>query len=244
VVNGTVVTAVVDGRNAFTHTFAPRVVDGFSHSLNTGLVGVGSDNARGSFDNVAVRVLPPNYTYDRTEDFTDGVAELFTGTRTGQWQISAGRYNAALGVGSDSAASLASLGATLEVSSVLELNTTVSTSARTGFVFDRYSDSDFKYVTLDAVNDKVIIGHYTKRSGWTIDASADRNIVEGRDYVLNVIIQSTTLSVTVDGQAAVGHAFNGILVDGEFGLLTVDGNGSFDKFTLRTNDPAFPLLAS
>jgi hypothetical protein len=57
-VNGTTVTVTVNGTTAFTHTFAPRVLDGVAFGLNKGLVGVGSDNARGTFDNVSVQVLP------------------------------------------------------------------------------------------------------------------------------------------------------------------------------------------
>ena len=44
-----------------------------------GLVGVGSNNSRGQFDNVTVQDLPPQTSFENTEDFTDGVADLFTG---------------------------------------------------------------------------------------------------------------------------------------------------------------------
>jgi hypothetical protein len=53
-INGTTVTVLIDRRDAFTYTFAPRVLDGETVALNKGMVGVGSDNSRGLFDNVSV----------------------------------------------------------------------------------------------------------------------------------------------------------------------------------------------
>src|SRR5690606_7064730 len=58
-VNGTTTTVLLDGRTAFTHTFAPRVVDGVAYGLNKGMMGFGSDRARGKFDNMSVQILPP-----------------------------------------------------------------------------------------------------------------------------------------------------------------------------------------
>jgi hypothetical protein len=73
-VNGTNVTVVIDNKTAFNWNFQPRVIDGVAYGLNKGMVGIGSDNARGVFDNVAVQVLPPKLTLDSLEDFGDGVA--------------------------------------------------------------------------------------------------------------------------------------------------------------------------
>ena len=46
-----------------------------ARGLNTGLVGVGSDNSRGVFDSFVVQTVPPQTTFDTTEDFSDGIAE-------------------------------------------------------------------------------------------------------------------------------------------------------------------------
>ena len=40
-------------------------------------------------------------------------------------------------------------------------------------------------------------------------------------------------------QAIVGHVYNSVVVDGGFGLLTVNGQSSFDAVTVSTDDPAF-----
>ncbi|UUZ48851.1 hypothetical protein LP420_40390 [Massilia sp. B-10] len=43
-------------------------------------------------------------------------------------------------------------------------------------MFDRYSETDYKFVTLDAVTDKIIIGHRTAKGGFVIDAQVSRTI--------------------------------------------------------------------
>jgi hypothetical protein len=90
-VNGTHVTVVVDGQHAFSHTFAPRIVGGHSYALNTGMVGVGSNNARGYYGDFVVQVLPPQITLDEAEDFTDP-SGLLAGPEEGIWTHADGRY--------------------------------------------------------------------------------------------------------------------------------------------------------
>jgi len=92
-VNGTTATLVMDGKNIFSSTFAPRVVDGASYNLNTGMIGVGSRSSVGIFDNVTVQRVAPETTYTSTEDFTDDAADLFTGLQAGTWQVANGRYD-------------------------------------------------------------------------------------------------------------------------------------------------------
>ena len=64
-------------RGGLTYTFAPRIDRTASRSpLNKGFVGVGSDNARGSWDNFMVQVLPPELTLDRQTSFTGGAGAV------------------------------------------------------------------------------------------------------------------------------------------------------------------------
>ena len=39
----------------------------------------------------------------------------------------------------------------------------------------------------------------------------------------------------------VGHVFNAVTVDGDFGLFAMHGTGSFDEVTIKTDDPGFSL---
>ena len=242
-VNGLNATLVVDNKVAFTHTFQPRVIDGWSYGLNWGLIGLGSDNSRGAFDNFRVQTVEQAVTFQTSEDFDDGVADLFTGGSVGVWDVANGRYATTPGAGA--AYSLLDLGVDqLSVAALLDMNANVRTDGRAGFIFDEYSADNFKFAAIDANSDKVIIGHYTKRDGWVIDASVSKVIDAGEDYKLGVVLKGTTVSVTLDGQTVLGHAFNAVSVDGRFGLLATDGQASFDELNLRTTDTAFAQLGS
>ncbi|KKL18253.1 hypothetical protein LCGC14_2477370, partial [marine sediment metagenome] len=233
--NGTVATLVVNGKDVFTHVFAPRIIYGYQYNLNAGLVGIGANNSKARIDNVAVQVLPPEFTYESAEDFSDGVADGFT-VLDGDWQVQGGDYDASAVVG-DMAISRTSL--EIRMSSLLEIGAMIQTDAIGGVVFDAYGPEDFKFVALSEDTQEVLIGHYTARRGWKVDASASWQISSNEAHELGLSIKGTTVSVLVDGQAVLGHSFNGVAVDGDFGLLSRDGATTFDDFTVRTNDPAF-----
>ena len=52
-----------------------------------------------SYDNFTVQDLPPQSTFDNTDDFSDGIADLFTGDQIGTWTVTAGRYTGAAAAG-------------------------------------------------------------------------------------------------------------------------------------------------
>ena len=241
-VNGTNATLLVDNKDVFTHTYAPRVIDDWAFGLNNGLVGVGSNNSRGSFDNIAVQVLPPQITFSETETFDDGVADRFTAGDTGSWTAGGAVYTAAAGAGT----SLIDLGvASLNVGSLLDMTATLNTGGRAGFVFDSYGADNFKFAALDAASDQLLIGHYTKKSGWVVDASFNKAIDAGVDYTLNMTLKGTTVGLTLTSpnksQVSIGYAFNAATVDGAFGLLSAGSASVFDNFTVKTDDPAFTV---
>ena len=242
-VNGVNATLVVDNQLVFTHTYLPRVVEGYSYGLNWGIVGVGSNNARGAFDNIQIQILPPQLTFDQTEDFAGAPTLSFTEYTSGHWSVGSGVYTSS--PDGASTLSLLDLGPdNLAVSSYLELSAKVNTTAGlSGFVFDRYPDGSFKFVAIDAATDQVIIGHYTTKSGWVSDAVLSMVIHAGTSYTLGVALQGTTVSLTLDGQTLLGHTFNAATVDGNFGLLNTDSFASFDDVRVKTNDPEVTAAA-
>ena len=239
-VNGSTVTLVVDNTKLFTHTFAPRVVEGYAYGLNYGLVGMGSNNSRGTFDNVSVQVLPPQVTFDVTEDFA-GPSRLAFHVVSGVWGVDVERYHGtAIG---GPAESLIHLGVEhINFNSYLEINAKVSVTGRGGIIFDRYDDN-FKFVAIDAVTKQLLIGHYTVKRGWAVDAAISRLVNVGQDYMLGVVLKGSTVSVTLDGQSLLSHAFNAATVDGKFGVITATGEASFDHVRVRTDDTVFSQLA-
>ncbi|MHC4396737.1 MAG: hypothetical protein ACYS1A_13895 [Planctomycetota bacterium] len=239
-VNGTVVTMLVDGREVFSHVYEPRMIDGYAYGLNTGMIGMGSENSRGSFDNVTVQRIPPEITFQDNENFSDGIASLFTDQMSGQWQVTSEQYYAAPDAGGEPAVSLMDLGLSdgLQLNSILELQATVNTQGTAGIVFDYYSASDFKFVAINADSNELIVGHYTAKHGWQYDASVQMNIRAGKDYDLAVSLKGNTVSVSLGGQVVLGCVFNAVAVDGSFGLIA-DSQSCFDDVGVKTDDPAF-----
>jgi hypothetical protein len=96
----------------------------------------------------------------------------------------------------------------------------------------------------------VIIGHYTKKTGWVNDAVVSKVINTDTDYMLGMSLKGSTVSVTLNGQAVVGYAYNAVTVDGHFGLMASVGTASFDDVTVKTTDralastPGSPMIAS
>ncbi len=240
--NGTAATLVVNGADVFTHVYDPRVdAFGNSYGLNAGMVGLGTDNSIARIDNVAVQVLPPEITLEDTDDFSDGVADLFTGPTGGAWQVSgtgeAARYEGQPQTGQTLAFSATSL--EIGPAYLARVQTTFSADALGGVIFDQYGSSEYKFAAFSAATGEVVIGHHTARKGLVIDAAVDAGIVAGTDYELTVTLGGTTVSVLLDGQTVLGYSFNALVLDGDFGLFTHGGASSFDTVTVSTDDPAY-----
>jgi Ca2+-binding RTX toxin-like protein len=243
-VNGLTVTLVVDNKEVFQHTYAPRIVNGYAYALNWGMVGMGSDNARGSYDNVRVQILPPQVTLEQTEDFDDGNAALFTGDSQGNWSLDGNSYDVV--PVNDLGYSVVDLGPdNLNFNSYLELNVDVNTLETAGLIFDRYGDESFKFAAIDAASQALVIGHFTQSSGWVVDESMSLLIPAGPDFGLALTLKGTTVSVTLNDAVNGGylglasHVFNASTVDGNFGLFAKDGSASFDNVNIKTDDQAF-----
>ena len=248
-INGTAVTVLVDNKYTLSWTFPDRIIDGVSYGLNKGLIGMGSDNSRGVYDNVAAMVLPPQITLDHDETFNDGVANLFNGDQSGTWTAAAGRYDGAPPVAGGLGWDTVELGTAIHSSSYLELEGTLRTSTIGGIYFDRHAADRYKFVALDVPGQKVLIGHLEPRRGWVVDLSIPRALVANRDYAIKLTLKGASVSVTLDGQMLTSYGYNGGVVDGAFGVLTKIGTTSFDRYRIRTNDPAFvsggsPLTAA
>jgi len=239
-VNGTAVTLEV-GTKTVAYVFAPRQIGEWAYGLNTGVVGVASDNARAGFDDVVLQVIPSQMSFDYAESFTDGVANLFTGTESGSWQLVGGRYSAT----GDGAARTADLGLNqlFDSDAYLQLSAVLQTNGVGGLVFDRYGATDFKYVAIDAVTGSLVIGHRDKQD-WQTDAKIARGLQPGVDYALQLTLKGRMISVSVDGNLVGSAAYDATVVHGSFGLLTRNGTTSFDAFRINTNEPTFANQAS
>ena len=183
-------------------------------------------------------------TFDNTDSFTGSPAFSFSGAANAFWSLSGGRYSVT--PGRFTTTSMIDLGPDhLNFNSYLEMSTTVRTQGQAGLIFDRYGDESFKFVMIDARNQKLVIGHHTRKSGWVEDAVVSTAIKAGQDYVLNITLNggSVGAKLNVAGstafQAIAGYVFNASTVDGNFGLIASGGYSSFDNVRVKTNDPVF-----
>jgi hypothetical protein len=256
-VNGTSVTVNIDSKKSFGYMFGPRMVDGEANGLNKGMIGVGSDQARGSFDNVAIQVAQPTITLDNLEDYNDGVANLYTGATTGTWAIVPATapdkdYVGTPAAGTTSIATKdADLGLTkgLSSDSYLELSTTVRTGTTSlvgtaGMIFDQYASDDFKFVAIDLASQRVLVGHADPRRGWTVETAIARTLLANTDYQLSLSLKGASVAITLNGQYVTTWGYNSAVVDGKFGLITRGASATFDNTRIRTNDRAFAAPGS
>ena len=237
-INGLVATIVIDNIHTFSFAYTASVDQyGVARGLNRGMVGLGAQSSRARIDNLAVQILPPAYTLVETETFNDGIADRFTGPAAGAWQVQNGRFIGAPLTGQTRA--FADVNIRVGTAYMLRVGATLQTTTFAGLVFDQYAPDDFKFAAISPETNQVILGHYTARGGWKIDAALSRTFIVGQDYELEVTLKGTTASVSLNGQAVVGFVYNAATMDGSFGTFTDRSTASFDRVSLFTNDLAF-----
>ena len=199
------------------------------------MYGLGADNAKAKIDNVFVQRIPPKITLTASDAFSGTSSTLLTPYGAG-WALQTGRFVGAPAAGAPFA--LASNDISVRASSMLQLDTTLATSGVGGIVFDMYSPTDFKWAAVSTATNQVLIGHYTAKSGWVVDAAVARTIAAG-DSTLSVTLRGTTVNVSLNGQQVLSRIYNSNVVDGGVGLFSRTGTTSFDSFTMKTDDPKF-----
>ncbi|MCP9780196.1 MULTISPECIES: DUF4347 domain-containing protein [Cyanobium] len=231
-VNGSVVTLTVNNATTLSFTFAARIdASGTQHRINEGMLGLGARNAKSSIDNLRLQRIAPTFSYDKALDFsTAPPADQFQAPLQGNLSTQTGRYV----VTSGSTPTMDLVNMEVASSSTLQLTSKLSTTGQGGFVFDYYSATDYKFVTIDAKTGKLLIGHVTN-SGTVIDATINSALIKsGTDLSLGVTLQGSTIAVSLNGQQLLSRSYNALLTDGEFGLFSINGATSFDIFQIQT----------
>jgi hypothetical protein len=237
-VNGTYVTVVVNGTMSMSYTYAPRVdSDGYKHMLNEGMVGIGANAAKARIDNVMVQVLPPNITFSQTESFTTAPTALLGSPDSAGWALSGGRYVATAPGSLAFDLSLVSVGSAYLLSAETKMSVA---SGSAGFVFDSYGSTNFKFVTVSPTG-QIVVGHYSTKTGWVVDASITKTLPAGGDFTLGITLQGNVVTVTLNGVQALTKTYYALVSDGAVGLMANAGTASFDSLTIKTNDPGVVL---
>ena len=235
-INGTAVTLIVNNQVTLNYVFAPRVTaDGVTHGINEGMVGLGARNGTATIDNVSVQRVPPAITFTATEDFT--TAPTLFSESAALWSLGGGRFTGTAS-GSTPAIDLAALD--IGSAYLLDFSGTFKTTGEGGFVFDLYSPTDYKYVTVSA--GKITLGHRTT-GGFVTDAVFNNSgIAVNADETIGLTLKGTTVSVTrkvgTVNSNVFSFVYNAVVTDGGFGLYSRTGATSFDSVTVKSDDPA------
>src|SRR5262249_43315812 len=218
--------------------------------LNYGIVGLGANNSASTYGNIVVQVPTPATTFTYNEDFTDGVAQYFAPATSGAWTInnSTGTYTGSASSGSTAislmdpglAVGMAPGTFALQSTSLLDLKATFQTATRAGLIYDYYNPGYFKFAALLADTQQVVLGHYTTKGGWVFDEVAKYTVQTGTSYTLELTGKGSTVSLTVNGAAVLSHIYNAVVVDGKFGLISINGPSTFSLAYLRTDDSNLP----
>ncbi len=222
VLHGGVATIYVDGGNATSFSF--------NEALNTGLLGLGTDNAKAKFDDWQVQKLPPVITMTVSDDFE---SESGYEGQSGTWTLGGGSL--AGDPGEDSYA-VATQSLEVQVFARLWMEAQIATGGTAGLAFDVTDASHFKFAALDVAGDQVLIGHVQGGKA-VIDASIARDLSPA-GHAFEVSLHGGSVSVEVDGQVALAHAFASIVTDGAAGLFALDA-AEFDDAVLKTDDPQY-----
>jgi len=244
-VNGTAVTLAVNGTMALSYTYAARLVDGQLVGLNKGLTGMGSNNSRGVYDNVQLRVLAPVSTFDLQLNLVAGTS---TGTGTGSLgAATAGTWTSTstglVATPPSAGTALLPFGfgtvTRLSTSAWVELTATLVTGGIAGIVFDSYGVEDYKFAGVDVAGQRLVIGHVQPRGGWRVDASVAFALGAATAYTLVVTLKGASVSLTVNGAYGLSFGFNGGVSDGGVGLFARGATARFTAMRVRTDDPVF-----
>ena len=215
-------------------------------ALNKGLVGFGSQQARGWFDNIALTVISPEISLDRTEYFASTLGPSTPTPQSGTWAETTSTTERYEGTASGGSASVLigfakdGVVPTFDPMSYVELEATFRAIGITGFMFDWYSNTDYKFVALDVAGQRVIVGHVVGTTR-VIDRAIARVITAGADHLLNIVLKASVVTITLGGQVLASVIYNAPLADGGQGVFGL-GTGtvvSIADYRIRTDDDAY-----
>jgi hypothetical protein len=223
--NGASATIDVNGAAQLSHTFAAP--------LNTGMIGLGTDNSFSRFDNLDLQVLALTVPLSIQESFNANLS-IPTASQTGFWQLGDGRYQASPLTGSDDALTTWGIGVSSEIA--LRLQTTLKTLSNGGLIFDYQNELNFRFIGLFPGTQQLVIGHRDALA-WNVDAVLNYSFDIGIDYQLTAYVEASSVSVSINGQSLLSWSSATLLNDGYIGLFSLKGTTTFDDFSLTAYIP-------
>ena len=235
------------GTTTVSFTYAQRIDSlGVKHGLADGVAGIGAmGGTKAQIDDVIVQAPPRIITVDKTVDFSSAspASGLFNlpAQVKGTWTTSSdGRFVGS--TASTTAPAVNLIGTAVTPGSMLDIATTFKTSGQGGLVFDYQGPDYYKFVTLSADTNQLVIGHRAK--GVTvIDRNYAMSVSSGTDYKLGVVQRGGLVNVSINGAVVTSFLFNETVTMGGYGFISIkgatSGTTSFDVIRLRTDDAAY-----
>ncbi|MCA9041577.1 MAG: hypothetical protein KDA65_14585 [Planctomycetaceae bacterium] len=138
--------------------------------------------------------------------------------------------------------------ANIDIAARISSKNGVSVENNGYIIFDYHHEQDFKYAGYDANTNQWLIGHF--QGDWTdVKAMVDwddtaRTINMNQWYSLNVALNGTSVSLTVDGEAIASYDFGTALNQGGIGLAQYNAFTWFDDFSITDATPSLAPLFS
>ncbi|MEZ6044069.1 MAG: FG-GAP-like repeat-containing protein [Planctomycetaceae bacterium] len=245
----------IDGDDVDLFVDGIKIVSGnFAGGIHNGTAGVAGFSSLTSFDNLEIA---PSVSYGKpyelpySEDFNDGIADQFYYNRPLFWNVVSPGGQKVLRTNTSYNQKLstayvpldpATTPATFDISAdIRSLN--AATGSKNGFIiFDYKHENDFKYAGFFTDTNEWIIGHY--QGDWnnrlvTVDwDNTGRSININQWYSLEVNIDGTTASLSVDGEFITSGDFGVALNQGGVGLAADKAFAWFDNFNIAIPAPA------
>ena len=217
-ISGSVTTLSVDGAALLTHDYGEVLSDGD--------LGLGSRRSHARFDNVVVQ--PTNQTI-HSDDFEDGVAELFT-PEVGTWSVVGGSYQ--VQTQNEDTMSVLNLGGPGALPGDFDLDVTLSVQSGGDWknayvIFDRVDATNYKIAAAVAGSNRWRLGQRTS-SGLVWHQTLIQAITLDTNYQVRLSVRGSTAALSVDGAVLVAHDYDEPLSDGALALASRRSHARFD----------------
>ena len=216
VVNGLVVTVTIDGKNAFSYTFAPRIIGRRSGRAQQGPrrlrlrpgARAGSTTSRSPSSRPRSRSTAPTTSRARDGAAAPTDRQRAHGRHTSTADALRGHRDRRLGSRPPRRRRRRRRRCRPSTRSrYVELEATFRAVGTTGFMFDWYSaptTSSWRWMSRGSASSSATSSGGVR----VIDRSIARALTAGADYLLNIVLKATVVTVTLGGQVLASVVYN------------------------------------
>ena len=219
-ISGSVATLIVDGAALLTHDYGEVLSDGD--------LGLGSRRSHARFDDVVVQ--PTSQTI-HSDDFEDGVADLFT-PETGTWSVVGGSYQ----VQTQNQDTMSVLNLPRPLPGDFDLDVTLSVQSGGDWknayvIFDRVDATNYKIAAAVAGSNRWRLGQRTS-AGLVWHQTLIQTITLDTNYQVRLSVRGSMATLSADGAVLLAHDYGEPLSDGALALASRRSHARFDDLVV------------